>query len=86
MSSLRYMMERFFRNSAAETDPELVVMMGRVTSGLTPYEPGSHIMTDDKAPVELLGMRVIDELIRDEVNYYREIWREGGLKALLELL
>ena len=80
------MMERFFRNSAAETDPELVVMMGRVTSGLTPYEPGSHIMTDDKAPVELLGMRVIDELIRDEVNYYREIWREGGLKALLELL
>ena len=24
-------------------------------------------MTDDKAPVELLGMQVIDELIRDEV-------------------
>ena len=80
------MMERFYRNTAAETDPELTVMMGRVTSGLIPYEPGDHVMTDDKAPVELLGMRVIDELIRDEVNYYREIYREGGLKALLEML
>ena len=79
-------MERFYRNSAAETDSELTLMMSRVTSGLTPYEPGDHVMTDDKAPVELLGMRVIDELIRDEVEYYREIWREGGLKALLEML
>lgn len=35
-------------------------------------------MTDDKAPVELLGMKVIDELIRDEVGYYKEIFQEGG--------
>ena len=38
-------------------------------------------MTDDKAPVELLGMKVIDELIRGEVDYYRGIYEEGGIAA-----
>ena len=33
---------------------------------------GSHILTDDKAPVEVLGMRVLDELIAGELDYYRE--------------
>ena len=39
-------------------------------------------MTDDKAPVELLGMKVIDELIRDEVAYYKRIYQDGGWKTL----
>ena len=29
-------------------------------------------LTDDKAPVEVLGMRVLDELIAGELDYYRE--------------
>ena len=41
------------------------------------------IMTDDKAPVELLGMKVIDELIQDEVRYYRDIYEREGIKGLL---
>ena len=41
-------------------------------------------MTDDKAPVELLGMRVIDELIQEEVAYYKGIYEEGGISGLLE--
>ena len=43
-------------------------------------------MTDDQAPVELLGMRVIDDLIRDEVTYYKDIYEERGLQGLLEQL
>ena len=43
-------------------------------------------MTDDKAPVELLGMRVIDKLIEGEVSYYKKIYEEKGLEGLLELL
>ena len=50
------------------------------------YEAGSYIMTDDKAPVELLGMQVIDELIKDEVMYYKQIYDEEGLEGLLERL
>ena len=68
------------------TASDLRQMMEYVNNNLKEYEPGDYIMTDDKAPVELLGMRVIDELISDEVNYYKEIYREKGLEALLEAL
>ena len=41
-------------------------------------------MTDDKAPGwNFWGMRVIDDLIADEVNYYKEIYEEEGLQGLL---
>lgn len=40
-------------------------------------------MTDDKAPVELLGMRVIDELIRDEVAYYKNIYEREGIRGVI---
>lgn len=37
--------------------------MARVSSDIRSYDNGDYILTDDKAPVELLGMQVIDELI-----------------------
>jgi hypothetical protein len=43
-------------------------------------------MTDDKAPVELLGMQVIDEMIQDEVYYYKKIYKERGLSGIAEIL
>ncbi len=73
-------------NLSTETDTELINMMLMVSDDLTAYSAGNYIMTDDKAPVELLGMKVIDELIFDEVGYYKGIYEEGGIDALLELL
>lgn len=49
----------------------------------TDNNKATTIMTDDKAPVELLGMKVIDELIQDEVRYYRDIYEREGIKGLL---
>lgn len=69
-----------------EEDAELVTMMRRAASDLTEYVPGNHLMTDDRAPVELLGMKVLDGLIRDEVAFYKKIYKEEGLTALLERL
>ncbi len=63
---------------------ELTVMMEHVEDNLTPYESTGEILTDDKAPVEVLGMRVIDELIQDEIGYYKDIFREQGLEGLLD--
>lgn len=34
----------------------------------------------------LLGMQVIDELIKDEVQYYKDIYKEQGIKGLIESL
>ncbi len=78
------MIERMKANLEPEEDPSLSYMMASVLDRLIRYEPGSYLMTDDKAPVELLGMRVIDELIRSEVDYYKKIYKEGGLEALME--
>ena len=58
-------------------------MMNVVAANSTEYVSGDYILTDDKAPVELLGMQVIDELIKDEVAYYKEIYAREGIRGLL---
>lgn len=79
------MLKIFAENIDAEDDEELISMMNKVTDSLTAYEAGEYLMTDDKAPVELLGMQVIDELIRDEVAYYRGIFEKEGIQGLRRL-
>ena len=76
----------FEQNTALEEDDGLSAMMQRVGEHLTVYESGGYLMTDDQAPVELLGMRVIDDLIADEVKYYKELYRQEGLQGLLDTL
>ena len=61
-------------------------MMQKVIDSNVPYVSTGHTMTDDKAPVELLGMRQIDLIIKDEVSFYRMIFETKGIKGLLELL
>ena len=78
--------ERMTAHRAELADGSLSAMMEHVQSNLTAYEAGNYVMTDDKAPVELLGMRVIDELIRDEVAYYKEIYEQQGIQGVLESL
>ena len=60
--------------------------MSLVSDRLVPYEAGDLVMTDDKAPVELLGMKAVDELIQTELAYYKDIFKEGGIKAVIENL
>lgn len=73
-----------FRAGIARTsDAELTALMENISQEMQPYHVGNYIMTDDKAPVELLGMKVIDELIRDQVRYYRDIYERDGLRGLL---
>ena len=62
---------------------DLSAMMLEVQKSLAPYQAGNHILTDDQAPVELLGMRVIDDLIRDELAYYKDAYRKKGIRGLL---
>jgi len=80
------MLKTFTSNLEEETNDELISMMSQVSSGLVEYEAGDYLMTDDKAPVEVLGMKVIDELIKDEVAYYKNIYEEKGISGVLELL
>ena len=76
----------FDRNRALCEDQALRALMERVAAGLTAYEPGERCMTDDKAPVELLSMRMIDDLIQEELRYYKTLWRDQGLAGLMNSL
>ena len=67
-------------------DGELKMLLQKVPASLSPYTPGTHLLTDDKAPVELLGMRMIDSLIEEELGYYKAIYRAGGLRSLIDAL
>ena len=70
----------FAGNIGKETDAGLKNLMSGVQAQLQTYIPGSHVMTDDKAPVELLGMRQIDAIIREQVGYYRDLLLAGQLE------
>ncbi|MFA5562019.1 MAG: fused MFS/spermidine synthase [Eubacteriales bacterium] len=73
---------------SAEVIPDQALrnLMGLVYQKLEPVEKGDLILTDDKAPVELLGIRVIDELIAQTILEYRQYYQEGGLRGLYEKL
>ena len=77
------MMERFSANVSMEQKKNLADLMARVSSDLIRYVPGDRIMTDDKAPVELLSMRAIDELVSEELAYYQDILHREGIKGLM---
>ena len=76
------MLAAFDQGRASISDPDLAAMMEQVSGRLTPVKGGNRILTDDKAPVELLGMKVIDELIADELQYYKEMIKSGDWEAL----
>ncbi len=70
-------------SQAGGLDQELLAHLENVEEGLMQYHGGPRILTDDQAPVELLGMRVIDELIQEELGYYKELFQEKGIKGVL---
>ncbi len=77
------MVNRFKENVALHKNVELKNMMAVVDEQLTKYVAGDYCMTDDKAPVELLGMKVIDSIIQTEVAYYKDIYEKDGIQGVL---
>lgn len=85
LESFNSEMEEYRKKSAEgeEYAGELYNLMLNVQAGLTGYVSKGYLFTDDKAPVELLGMNVIDGLIQGELGYYKDIFMEDGIKGLL---
>ena len=77
------MLERLKENTENITDDTLKELMQTVAEGLVPYSGKGNILTDDKAPVELLGMRVIDDIIQDELAYYKEKFKKDGISGII---
>ena len=77
-------MQKFAEGIDSVSDDELREFFKDKYSSYIKYEQGPYLLTDDKAPVEMLGMSVIDSLIRGEIGYYKEIFKEEGVTGLLE--
>lgn len=78
------MLSTLKENSEELEDLSFSTMMETVIRNLEPYDAGNRILTDDKAPVELLGMNVIDDIIQDELVNYKQKFKEDGIKGLLQ--
>lgn len=74
---------RFRRGISRESNAGLAQLMREIRQKMKVYHAGDYVMTDDKAPVELLGMQVIDSLIRAEVELYRGIYEREGIEGIL---
>ena len=64
-------------------EEELTDLIQKISASIVPYEKGDRILTDDKAPVELLGIKVIDGLIQRELGYYKQLFKEQGFSGIL---
>lgn len=61
---------------------ELKELLTEVSTKLQPYTSGGRLLTDDCAPVELLGMQTIDDMISEELSYYKKRFQEQGIAGL----
>ena len=78
------MPDRLYKRANSLEDDDLRTLMLDIYERMDRYEGGELILTDDKAPVELLGMNVIDDLISKELKYYKKAFREKGIQGLIE--
>ena len=69
-------------------DPELQRLMRTVSARFEKCESTGrgYLLTDDKAPVEVLGMSMIDSLISEEMAYYKDVYAEQGIDGVMALL
>lgn len=77
------MTEELKNNADMVGDPKLSSILLYVSDHLIECRGGENVLTDNKAPVELLGMKMIDDIIRDELSYYKKLFKEQGIKGLL---
>lgn len=71
-------------NLTPQQQSDFLAQMDRINQNLVLCEKGDYILTDDKAPVEVLGMEVIDSIINEELGYYKDIMDREGLSGVLK--
>lgn len=64
-------------------DEKLSRLMIHIAETWQAPEVGENILTDDRAPVEMLSMRALDSIIRQNLQRYKEIYRREGLEGIL---
>ena len=66
------------------SDAELQDVFDGLSDDLTRYKDTGIRLYDDTADVEMRSIRALDDIIQRELEYYRQIIKDEGLKGLLE--
>ena len=77
------MLDNLNRRIPETGDGKLSVFLDNAADKIINYHGSGLLLTDDKAPVELLGMKAIDDIITDELEYYKNMFREYGIFGVL---
>jgi spermidine synthase len=68
-------------------DHMLYPVVKYVTNNLREVTQNSHILTDEVAPVEIMGHQVLDELVQENIDYYRDKLKSiSSFKELIQLI
>ena len=67
----------------ATNDEKLSRLMIQIAETWQTPAIGENILTADRAPVEILSMRALDNIIQAHLTYYKEIYRREGLEGVL---
>ena len=80
--------EELYNNIDKITDLDLMNKMMSIHSNLeyVSDQKAKYKLTDDKAQVELLGMDVLDDMIFEELNYYREKLKGKSIKEIIDMV
>ena len=68
------------------SDSALQKVFIRLGNNLKPYEDTGIRLYDDTCDVEMRSMHTLDDVIQLELEYYRDIYKERGIKGLFEEL
>ena len=64
-------------------DEQLAALMITVADEWKIPALNENILTDDRAPVEMLSMRALDDIIQQHLQRYKETYRREGLDGIL---
>jgi hypothetical protein len=73
------------RTGSYELSGAMADVAGNAKTATAADFDASLVLTDDHAPVEVLGMKAIDALIADEATPYRDALRTKGIQGLLDM-
>ena len=72
--------------SVTVSDWDLQKVFTRLGDNLKPYEDSGVRLYDETCDVEMRSMYTLDDMVQMELQYYRDIYKESGLKGLFEEL
>ena len=68
------------------SDTALQKVFTKLGNNLNPYEDSGVRLYDETCDVEMRSMYTLDDMVQEELEYYRDIYKEKGIKGLFEQL